>query len=285
MIIGNNKELVIANIKKAAEEGKFNIKVEVDDPNLTAKQKNELIKSHLKRRRSLKYRCRNRIARTIINFVTWEENRDTKIIGLENLKSAKNGAIITSNHFNPVDITTILKCVRKAGHKRLFIVSQETNLAMTGFVGFIMNYADIIPISSNKEYMGKYFESMVKKLVSRKRYVLIYPEQEMWFNYRKPRPPKRGAYFYAAGNNVPIVPCFVEMRDKKEKDTKGFYKVQYVVHIMPPIYPDTDKSVRENSVLMMKKDYELKKAAYEYAYGKKLTYEFEESDIAGWKQI
>ena len=34
---------------------------------------------------------------------------------------------------------------------------------------------------------------------------------------------------------------------------------------------------------MAQKDYELKKAKYEEVYGKKLTYDFENSDIAGWE--
>ena len=45
-------------------------------------------------------------------------------------------------------------------------------------------------------------------------------EQEMWFNYRKPRPPKRGAYYYAAKFNVPIVSFFVEIRDMDEKENE-----------------------------------------------------------------
>lgn len=32
----------------------------------------------------------------------------------------------------------------------------------------------------------------------------------------------------------------------------------------------------------MAQDYRQKVAAYEQAYGKKLTYDFDESDIAGW---
>lgn len=179
-----------------------------------------IIRKYFKKRKSFKYRCLNRIAGMIINFVTFAENRNTRIIGIENIKSAKNGAVITSNHFNPIDNTAIRKCVKKAGHKRLFIVSQETNLAMKGIIGFIINYADIIPISSSSEYMGKYFEGIIHKLLKRRHYVLIYPEP--------------------------------------------------------------DKNVRENSVIMMEKDYELKKAAYERAYGKKLTYKFEKTDIAGW---
>ena len=42
----------------------------------------------------------------------------------------------------------------------------------------------------------------------------------MWFNYRKPRNLKRGAYYYAAKNNVPIVPIFVEIQNLDEKETE-----------------------------------------------------------------
>ena len=49
---------------------------------------------------------------------------------------------------------------------------------------------------------------MLTKAFSGHHWVLIYPEQEMWFNYRKPRPPKRGSYFYAAEAEVPIILVF-----------------------------------------------------------------------------
>lgn len=105
----------------------------------------------------------------------------------------------------------------------------------------------------------------------------------MWLNYRKPRPPKRGAYLYAAKFNVPIISCFVEMVDTDKDDTKEFKKVKYVLHILDPIYPDPEKNERDNSFDMMRRDYMQKKEAYEKAYGKPLEYAFEPSDIAGWK--
>ena len=42
-------------------------------------------------------------------------------------------------------------------------------------------------------------------------------------------------------------------------------------------------TTREASELLCKRDYELKKSAYEKIYGKKLDYKFENSDIAGWR--
>ena len=114
--------------------------------------------------------------------------------------------------------------------------------------------------------------------------MLLYPEQEMWFNYRKPRPPKNGAYFYAAKLNVPIVSCFVEIIDLNKDDNSEFKKVKYVLHILDVLYPDKNKTVRENTDYLALTDYSLKKACYERVYGKKLTYRFEDGDIAGWKE-
>ena len=166
----------------------------------------------------------------------------------------------------------------------MFIISQDTNFAMKGLVGFLMRYADEIPISKDKEYMNRHFyRTLNNLLVNKHEYILIYPEQEMWLNYRKPRPPKRGAYLYAAKFNVPIISCFVEMVDTDKDDTKEFKKVKYVLHILDPIYPDPEKNERDNSFDMMRRDYMQKKEAYEKAYGKPLEYAFELSDIAGWK--
>ena len=282
MIIGDNKEQIIENIQRCVEEGKFNDKVEVDDPSLSLQEKKELIAKYLNKRNKLGYKICNKIARVIINMVTWSENRDTEIEGIENIAEIKSGAIITSNHFNPLDNTVVRKFTKKIGKSRLYIVSQDTNLAMKGIIGFIMNYADIIPISSDNTYMRSKFLSMVEDIISKNQFILIYPEQEMWFNYRKPRPLKRGAYYYAAKFNVPIISCFVEIKNIGKKENKEFYKSKYVMHVLKPIYPDASKSIRENSIMMMNKDYEQKVEAYEKAYGKKIQYDFAYDDIAGW---
>lgn len=104
----------------------------------------------------------------------------------------------------------------------------------------------------------------------------------MWFNFRKPRPTKRGAYYYAAKFQMPVISCFVEMIDENEVDRDDFMKVRYRIHVLPLIYPDPNLSIRDNSVLMNEKDYQQKKEAYEKAYGKELEYSFDKADIAGW---
>ena len=103
-----------------------------------------------------------------------------------------------------------------------------------------------------------------------------------WFNYRKPRPPKRGAYFYAAEAGVPIISCFTEIRDLPVRENQQLREVRYILHVLDPIYPDPKLSARDNSFYMMQRDYVQKCQAYMAAYGKTLSYAFTQQDIAGW---
>lgn len=282
MIIGKNRPAVIENIKNAAERGDFYAKVEIDDPVLTAEQSDEIIQNYLKSRKTFPFKIKSFLARRVANILTFTLNRKTDIVGIEKLHEIKGGAIITSNHFSPIENTVIRHLVKKLDKRRINIVCQVTNLAMTGAIGFLMNYGDTVPISDNFRYMQRDFSNVLAKLIEKDEYVLIYPEKEMWFNYRKPRKFKRGAYYYAARLNVPVISCFVEMQDLPQNDKGDFNKVKYTVHILDVMYPDSNKTVKENSVEMCQKDYELKKEAYERAYNKPLIYTFDQHDIAGW---
>ncbi|MFC6177527.1 lysophospholipid acyltransferase family protein [Companilactobacillus huachuanensis] len=283
MIIGNSKVAVRENIKQAIIDRDFNRKVEIEDPIFSRDESERIIRKYLKDLDSPYYRINNLLSRGISNFMTLIINRHTEIIGIENLRGIDTGAIITSNHFNPLENTAIRTMTKKSGHKRLFIVSEDTNLSMKGIIGFLMNYYDTVPISGNLNYMGHTFPKMIQKILKRKEWILIYPEQEMWFNYRKPRPVKRGAYYYAAKFNVPIISCFVEIVNTGKKDNNEFDKTNYIVHVLKPIYPKSG-NVRDSSRKMMAQDYQQKKAAFEAAYSEKLNYDFEAKDIVGWRK-
>ena len=282
MILGNKRTQVIENIRQATQEGRFYSKVEPDDPTLTSEQRAALLDRYCKMRSTRRFQEKRRLARLLAGTLSRQVNRTSKIVGLENLERIDGGAIVTSNHFSPVDNTIVRSLALEKGKKKLCIVSQDANLAMHGWVGFLMRYADTLPISTDFSYMTNRFEPYLKELLGKKDFVLIYPEQEMWFNYRKPRPPKRGAYYYAAKFHVPIISCFVEIQDLQEPEAPEFCKVRYVLHILPTIYPDPAKAVRENSIAMSQQDYRQKVAAYEAAYKKPLDYRFEPDDIAGW---
>ncbi|MFD1549436.1 lysophospholipid acyltransferase family protein [Levilactobacillus fuyuanensis] len=277
------KEKVVENIEHDTLTGNLNAKVEVNDPQFTKSQQQAVLQRYLRRDGSLTYRFNNHVSRQVAGLATRYFNRRTRFEGLDNLREVTGGAIITSNHFNPLDNTVVRRMVQRTSKKRLYIVSRDTNLEMGGVIGYLMNYYDTIPISDDKEYAGRIFPKFVQQALNQKQYVLIYPEQEMWFNYRKPRPVKRGAYYYAAKFQVPIISCFVEIQDLPHVDNAEFDQVSYVMHVLKPIFPDPEKSVRDNSRHMMAVDYQQKKTAYEQAYGKPLTYQFEPGDVAGWR--
>ena len=285
MIIGGSKKEVVANIKNAADNGRFNDKVEIGDPELDSTRRKKLLGKYVKQRNEIPYHYRNWLARRIVDFITFGVNANTKVVGAEKIKHIKSGAIITSNHFNPLDSYNIRKIVEEKLHKKLYIVVQDTNLAMPGFLGFLFNNIEVIPLSKSPNYIIKKFVPELKKILSKGDFILIYPEEEMWFNYRLPRPCKRGAYQFAHELDVPVISCFVKMIDTDKTDNDEFNKVKYEVSINKVIYPEAGESVKSDSRKMAEVDYEARKKAYEDAYNKKLNYEFDISDIAGWKDI
>ena len=285
MIIGENRKAVIENIKLYAESGQFHNKVELNDPILSAEENRKITDSYITNRNTFTYKIKKCFGVALAKAATRVINKDTEIIGFEKIPKDLGGVLITSNHFSPLENTVIRHLMNNLGRKHLGIISQTSNFAMKGIIGFLMNYADTIPISTDPRYLIRDFLLILKeRLVDKQHAVLLYPEQEMWFNYRKPRPPKNGAYFYAAKLNVPILSCFVEMVNLSEDDNDEFKKVKYVLHILDVLYPDPDKSIKENTEALGVADYTLKKNCYENVYGKELTYTFDSSDIAGWKE-
>ena len=284
MIIGGSKKEVIANIKKNIENKEYNKKVEVNDAVLTDEQIDEYLNKFYKQKKSFTYKIKNKAVMKGIYNTGKDIINNIKVVGEENLAniSLSKGAIITCNHFNPLDSYNVRKVVEGILKKKLYIVIEETNLAMTGELGLIMNYANTIPITKKPNYILKTFIPEIKKVLDEGNIVLIYPEEEMWFNYRKPRPCKRGAYQFASELKVPVISLFVQMDDLDTNDNEEFLNVEQTVHILKTIYPDENKSIRENSIAMAEQDYNQKKTAYEKAYGKKLTYDFSYQDIAGY---
>lgn len=151
-------------------------------------------------------------------------------------------------------------------------------------IGFLVRHADCIPLTYNNHYLGRELPKRLNKVLHDNNWILIYPEQELWFNYRKPRPLAKGAYYYAAKLNAPIISCFAEIKTKKTKELfhRNFYKTKVTLHVLDTIYPDSSLTVSQNTKIMMKKDFEQKKKAYEKAYNKKLSYDFSYDDIAGY---
>ncbi len=287
MIIGGEKKEVINNIKKNIENNELNKKVEINDPNLSEEDIEKYLNKFYKNKKKINYILKNKLANKTVKKIAKEMYPDIKIKDIKMLDNVdlSKGAIITSNHFNPLDSYNIRKIVEKKLNKKLYIVVQDTNLAMPGFLGFLFNSIEVIPLSKSPNYIIKTFIPELKKILSKGNIILIYPEEEMWFNYRIPRPCKRGAYQFAHELDVPVISCFVKMIDTNISDNEEFNKVKYEVSINKVIYPEINESIKSDSKKMAEVDYEARKKAYEKAYNKKLKYEFNLSDIAGWKDI
>jgi 1-acyl-sn-glycerol-3-phosphate acyltransferase len=276
--------LVIENIKNAVKDGDYFRKVELFDPVITDEDVKRVIDPFDNLKKKPKSKLLAFFARKIAEAETKKRNELTEVVGIENALSVNGGAIITQNHFNIMDNTVARLLAIECEKKRDFhIVIQETNAFMEGYFGFLMRNCNTLPVSRSASYMAKNLKPAIKALLEKEAFILIYPEQEMWFNYKKPRELREGAYHYAAEFGVPIIPTFVTMENTDEIGSDGFYKQKHTLHVMRPIYPDPKLSVRENRELMKNADAESKRACYEEFYKTKLDSEFiPERDIAGY---
>ena len=192
--------------------------------------------------------------------------------GVENLKRVKGGAVITANHFSPFDSIPLHLALRKyARCKKLYKVIREGNYTMPGIFGYFLRNCNTLPLATNPTVLRS-FQNAVDTILHKGNYILIYPEQSMWWNYRKPKPLKQGAFIFAARNNVPVIPTFITMRDTDKLAADGSIIQAYTLHFLPAIYPEERLSQQENVANMKKENERLCKEVYEKVYGEPLTY-------------
>ena len=199
---------------------------------------------------------------------------DPEIRGLENFKNLDTGAIITCNHFNAMDSFAMHWTYMQSKQKKrkLYRIIREGNYtSFPGFFGFLMRNFYTLPLSSNHKTMKKFMEG-VNTLLKSGQFILIYPEQSMWWNYRKPKPLKPGAFSFATKNQVPVLPIFITMKDSDVLGADGYYVQEYTIHISEPIYPRPDLSTRENTEYMLKENERVWKEIYEKEYQIPLEY-------------
>ena len=273
---------VIGNISRAVADGDLFRKVELGDPRPTEEDIRRVILPFDNLRRRMGARLRAAIARLIANVAARKMAGRVELVGLENLAAVKGGVIMTSNHYAPVDSLPPRLAVLRSGRRRMNVVVQEGNIFMTGFFGFLMRNANTLPVSKNLSYMARNLKPAIGELLARGELILIYPEAEMWFNYKKPREYMDGAYYYAVEFDKPIIPCFTTFREGEGYDKGGVRNLIYTLHLMPPIYPDATLDKRARRDKMREADRAAKLAAYERAYGYPPPDGFDPSrDIAG----
>lgn len=266
---------ILKEIEKLEKEGKFDVDPEKDPPAIVLMPENV---DYLQEKSNSKFKSKvaYRLAEKFLDGLLKENKLIIKgINGIENLQKVETGAIVTCNHFNPFDCFTVEKVFRISGqskNKRLYKVIREGNYTnFPGFYGFLFRNCDTLPLSSNKRTMVE-FMNAVDIILQRGDFILIYPEQSLWWNYRKPKPLKDGAYKMATKNNVPVIPIFITMEDSQIIGDDGFPVQEYTVNIEEPIYPDEQLSKKENINNMKEKNFEIWKDIYEDFYKIPLEY-------------
>ena len=196
-----------------------------------------------------------------------------EVRGIENFTAVEGGKIVTCNHFSVCDNYAVWVALRGyMGGKLLYKVIREGNYTNPPKpFGLFMRHCNTLPLSSQTATMKKFLRA-VKVLMERGETILIYPEQSMWWNYRKPKPMQDGAFTLAIRNKVPVVPIFITMEDSDVPDGDGFFVQAYTIHILPAIYPDSSLSSVEAREAMRKENYEAWVRVYEDFYRKPLVY-------------
>ena len=270
---------ILEKIAQFESEGRFGEDVEDDPPSRTL-MPDEIEYGNRGLRQRMKSKLAFAAARRYVNSLIEDKKLIIKEIkGIENFRNLNSGAIITCNHFNAFD-SFAMQLVYDAAQQpsRIFyrVIREGNYTSFPGFYGFLMRNCNTLPLSSNLRTMKKFMRG-VDSLLKDGHFILIYPEQSMWWNYRKPKPLKNGAYSFAVRNNVPVLPCFITMRDSDIMGDDGFYVQEYTIHVGEPIYPDPKLSYRDSVKDMLDKNYALWKEIYEREYHMPLVYDTAES--------
>ena len=272
---------VLARIEEYEKKGWFSKDVEEDPPTIPlTPDKVDYLNKKLKNKISTFFV--NIIAvRFIKKLVKTGQMIIKGVEGIENYEAIQNsGAILTCNHFNPFDNFAIhyvlFNYMYKFNGKVLYKVIREGNYTnFPGIYGFFFRHCNTLPLSANFSTMKNFMKAM-KVLLERGEKVLVYAEQGMWWNYRKPRPLTIGAFKFAVESNVPVLPIFITMNDSDKIGADGFPVQEYTLHFLPAIYPDSNKSAKENMEMLKDKNYAAWKEVYENVYGIPLTYSCED---------
>ncbi|MBQ8419159.1 MAG: 1-acyl-sn-glycerol-3-phosphate acyltransferase [Clostridia bacterium] len=265
---------IVQKIEEFEKNGRFDEDVE-DDPPGKVLMPDDIEYIRKSAAEKVKTATAYKMARAFVDDLLKDKKLIIKEIkGLEHFKALESGAVITCNHFNAFDSFAIQLAYEASEQKnRTFyrVIREGNYTSFPGFYGFLMRHCNTLPLSSHPKTLRKFTEA-VDTLLREGHFVLVYPEQSMWWNYRKPKPLKSGAYMFAAKNNVPVLPCFITMQDSDIIGEDGFAIQEYTIHVGAPIYPKEENTYRQNIEYMMAENEQIWKHIYETTYQIPLSY-------------
>lgn len=170
---------------------------------------------------------------TVVNlvcFIRW----DLRISGKENVKLIKNTSAITvSNHVHDMDSPMLTRAFYP---DTPYFVALKHNFEMFA-VGIFVRLLRGVPLPSTDDLkvFGKFQADINHLLQTTRHKVHLYPEASIDPYCRKLRNFKKGAFYFAVRNNVPVLPMvFVYPKPKKLRLLIG-----------KPIYPSQIQGIGE----------------------------------------
>ncbi|MCL1944480.1 MAG: 1-acyl-sn-glycerol-3-phosphate acyltransferase [Firmicutes bacterium] len=273
-----HRQDMILKMEEFERRGLFNEEIE-DTHNYQPLDVNKIDLYKKKWRSNIKTYFSNQLARLFINSEIRKKVMDfdprSDIVGGENLKDIKGGAIVTLNHVHPYDhYIPYLAFRRYFGYWkfRLFKLVKDSNYTYPGPVGIFMRNCNTLPISEKNARLNIESMKAVSYWLNKGKKLCIFAESSLWHHYKKPRPTKQGAFLLAAKNNVPVIPCFLTMKDTSKVGKDSLIVQKFTINIMPPIYPDPNLSIKQNTLSLQEYNSKVWKECYERVYGIKLEY-------------
>ena len=268
-----HKEELLKRIKELEASGQWHLDVE-DDPETYPLMPDKVDYLNEKLSSRIKNKIANRAGTRFFDKMMKNKQFIIKEIrGIENFTAVKGGKFVTCNHFSVFDNYAVWIALRDhMDGKMLYKIIREGNYTNPPKpFGLFMRHCNTLPLSSQMATMKKLL-SAIRELLLRGETILIYPEQSMWWNYRKPKPMQDGAFALAVRNKAPIVPIFITMEDSGIIDADGFFAQEYTIHILPAIYPDTLLPAAEAREKIKTANYNAWVKVYEEFYKQPLVY-------------
>ena len=157
-----------------------------------------------------------------------------RVKGRKNLRYAKDGALLVSNHSLYLDPAIIAHAIAP---RRTFFTALAETFNMP-FVGPYIRLLGAFPVSDKLPF--RCLIEITRELLAQKRLVHFFPEGNLLRLNRDLQPFKEGVFYLAWLFNKPIIPIVIKSIPKKSP-IKIIFKYRVEVTICQPIWPEDFK--------------------------------------------